>query len=54
MKKIYLRIVVTILIFIGSFSVSFANESDTENYNETKKTKYYFVNMHNVFYIFAC
>ena len=37
MKKIYLRIVVTILIVIGSFSVSFANESNTENYNETKK-----------------
>ena len=37
MKKIYLRILVTILIVIGCFSVSFANESNTENYNETKK-----------------
>ena len=38
MKKIYLKILITILIIIGSFSVSFANEDDTEDYNETKKS----------------
>lgn len=38
MKKMYLKILVSILIIIGSFSVSFANEDDATNYNETKKS----------------
>ena len=38
MKKIYLKILVTILIIIGSFSVSFANEDENADYNETKKS----------------
>ena len=38
MKKIYLKFLVTILIIIGSFSVSFANEGGDADYNETKKS----------------
>ena len=37
MKKIYFKILVIILIIIGSFSVSFANEDEDADYNETKK-----------------
>ena len=33
MKKIYLKILVTILIIIESFSVSFANEDENADYN---------------------
>ena len=38
MKKIYFKILVIILIIIGSFSVSFANEDEDADYNETKKS----------------
>ena len=38
MKKIYFKILVIILIIIGSFSVSFANENEDADYNETKKS----------------
>ena len=38
MKKIYLKILVTIFIITGFYSVSFANEPDTADYNETKKS----------------
>ena len=37
-KKIYFKILVIILIIIGSFSVSFANEDEDADYNETKKS----------------
>ena len=38
MKKIYFKILVIILIIIGSFSVSFANEDEDADYNETIKS----------------
>lgn len=38
MKKIYLKILFTILIIVGSFSISFANEVENADYNETKKS----------------
>ena len=38
MKKIYFKILVIILIIIGSFSVSFANEDEDADYNEIKKS----------------
>ena len=35
---IYIKILVTIFIITGFYSVSFANEPDTTDYNETKKS----------------
>lgn len=38
MKKIYIKIITTILIIVGSFSLSFANDNEDANYNDTKKS----------------
>lgn len=38
MKKIYIKIITTILIIVGSFSLSFANDNEGANYNDTKKS----------------
>ena len=38
MKKIYLKILITIFIIVGSVSMSFANEGEATDYNETKKS----------------
>ena len=38
MKKIYLKILITIFIIVGSVSISFANEGEVTDYNETKKS----------------
>lgn len=38
MKKIIFKILLMIIIIISSFTISFGNEKETENYNETKKS----------------
>ena len=38
MKKIYLKILITIFIIVGSASMSFANEGEATDYNQTKKS----------------
>lgn len=38
MKKKFLKMLLMITILISSFTISFGNEKETKNYNETKKT----------------
>ena len=38
MKKSIFKILLMIIIIISSFTISFGNEKETENYNETKKS----------------
>ena len=38
MKKIIFKILLMIIIIISSFTISFGDEKETENYNETKKS----------------
>lgn len=38
MKKMYLKILITIFIITGFFNISFANEEEYVDYNETKKS----------------
>ena len=37
MKKNFLKILLTIIVLVGSFTISFGDEKETENYDETKK-----------------